>query len=67
MAVSEVHHQSTLHLVSEHVRKYLILYTGLSVAFAIPVGYYSSAFTAANKQLLSNLVIFFAILTITLR
>ena len=36
----------------------------LSVAAALPVGYYTSGFTAANKSLLSNLVIFFAILTI---
>lgn len=50
--------------ISEHVRKYLIVYTILSVAVAIPVGYYTSAFTAANKGLFSELVIFFAILTI---
>lgn len=50
--------------LSEHVRKYLILYTLLSVAIAIPVGYYSRAFTASNKELFSNLVIFCAILTI---
>lgn len=46
------------------MRKYLVLYTVLSVAVAVPVGYYSSAFTAASKGLFSNLVIFFAILTI---
>ncbi|MDG6906640.1 MAG: arsenic resistance protein [Nitrososphaerota archaeon] len=64
MTPANAHHESTLHLISEHVRKYLILYTVLSAGIAIPVGYYSSAFTAANKQLISNLVIFFAILTI---
>ena len=46
------------------MRKYLVVYTLLSVAIAIPVGYYSSAFTAASKGLFSNLVIFLAILTI---
>ncbi|MDG6998697.1 MAG: arsenic resistance protein [Nitrososphaerota archaeon] len=64
MAITDAHHLSRLHLVSEHVRKYLILYTLLSVLIAIPVGYYSSAFTATNKELFSNLVIFLAILTI---
>ncbi|MDG6925749.1 MAG: hypothetical protein JRN09_04285 [Nitrososphaerota archaeon] len=64
MASPEAHHASFLHLASEHVRKYLILYTLLSVAVAIPAGYYSQDFTAANKGLFSNLVIFFAILTI---
>jgi ACR3 family arsenite transporter len=59
-----MHHASRLHLASEHVRKYLILYTLLSVASAVPAGYYSQDFTAANKGLFSNLVIFFAILTI---
>ncbi len=51
-------------VISEHVKRYLILYTLLSVAIAIPVGYYSREFTAANEGLLSDLVIFFAILTI---
>lgn len=64
MTLSDAHHSSVLHLVSEHVRKYLILYTVVSVALAIPVGYYSRGFTAANKELFSNLVIFFAVLTI---
>ena len=53
-----------MHAAAEHVRKYLVFYTLLSVAVAVPVGYYSSAFTAASKGLFSNLVIFFAILTI---
>src|SRR5579875_3331560 len=53
-----------LQRASEHVRKYLILYTILSVAIALPIGYHSSGFTIANRGLLSNLVIFFAILTI---
>ena len=64
MTSRDGHHESTMHLVSEHVRKYLILYTVLSVGIAVPVGYYSSAFSASNKELVSNLVIFFAILTI---
>lgn len=46
------------------MRKYLVFYTLLSVAVAVPAGYYSSAFTAANKGLFSNLVIFFAVVTI---
>lgn len=56
--------KNRIDLISDHVRKYLILYTTLSVAIAIPVGYYSSTFTASNKNLFSDLVIFFAILTI---
>jgi ACR3 family arsenite transporter len=36
----------------------------VSVALAVPIGYYSRAFTASNKDLFSNLVIFFAIMTI---
>jgi len=64
MSSPESHHIGRLHLASEHVRKYLIVYTVLSVAIALPVGYYSSGFTTANKDLFSNLVIFFAILTI---
>lgn len=50
--------------LSEHVRKYLIVYTILSVSVAILVGYYTREFTAANRGLFSDLVIFFAILTI---
>ena len=46
------------------MRKYLVFYTLLSVAIAVPIGYYSSAFTTASKGLFSNLVILFAILTI---
>lgn len=60
----EAHHVGGLHAASEHVKKYLIVYTLLVVAIALPVGYFSEGFTAANKNLLSNLVIFFAILTI---
>lgn len=60
----DAHHSSKLHLASDHFRKYLIVYTVVSVALAIPIGYYSRGFTAANKELFSNLVIFFAILTI---
>lgn len=50
-------------VLSEHIRKYLILYTLVSVGVAIPVGYYTSGFTAANKRLFSDLVILFAIMT----
>lgn len=64
MASADAHHESMSHLASEHIRKYLIVYTVLSVAVAVPVGYYSSGFAAANKDLFSNLVVFFAILTI---
>jgi arsenite transporter len=64
MSLTDTHHSSRFHLVSEHVRKYLIVYTIISVTLAVPVGYYSREFTAANKELFSNLVIFFAILTI---
>ncbi len=64
MASLEPHHPGRLQLASEHVRKYLIVYTVLSIALALPIGYYSSGFTATNKDLFSNLVILFAILTI---
>lgn len=50
--------------ISEHVRKYLILYTVLSVAMAVPAGYYSAGFTASNVKLFSSLIIGLAILTI---
>ena len=50
--------------LSDHLRKYLIVYTLLSVAVAVPVGYYTMDYTKGNQGLLSNLVIFFAILTI---
>lgn len=51
-------------LLSDHVRKYLIIYSLLSVSVAIPVGYYTRQFTAVNKGLFSDLVLFFAIMTI---
>ena len=50
--------------LAEHVRKYLILYTLLSVGIAIPVGFYTMNFTKENMGLFSNLVILFAIMTI---
>ncbi len=50
--------------LTEHVRKYLIAYTILSLIIAIPIGYYTKSFTSSNKSLFSNLVMFFAILTI---
>ncbi|AKA48773.1 hypothetical protein IX51_06280 [uncultured archaeon] len=50
--------------LSEHIRKYLIVYTLLSVSVAIPVGYYTRQFTVINKGLFSDLVILFAIMTI---
>ena len=56
--------QNIFNLASEHVRKYLILYTLISVAIAVSIGYYSQDFTAANKGLFSNLVIFFSFLDI---
>ncbi len=58
------HHKGCIHALSEHFRRYLIAYTVLSLAIALPVGYYSKGFTAANKNLFSNLVMLFAILTI---
>ena len=60
----DTHHMGRLHSLSEHVRKYLIAYTVLSLAVAVPIGYFTQSFTSANKNLFSNLVIFFAILTI---
>ena len=50
--------------LSEHIRRYLIVYTLLSVSIAIPVGYYTRAFTVINRGLFSDLVIIFAIMTI---
>lgn len=50
--------------LSEHVRKYLILYTLIAVGLAIPAGYYTRQFTAANRELFSDLVILFAVMTI---
>ena len=50
--------------ISDHVRKYLILYTFTSVLLGIIVGAYFRSFTVSDKGLLSNLVVFFAILTI---
>ncbi len=50
--------------LAEHVRKYLLLYTFVSVALAVIVGYYTMHFTAANRGLFANLVIIFAIMTI---
>jgi len=50
--------------ISMHVKKYLIVYTLLSILISIPFGYYTKNFTAHNKELLSNLVILFAIATI---
>ncbi|MCL4333519.1 MAG: bile acid:sodium symporter [Candidatus Thermoplasmatota archaeon] len=50
--------------VAEHVRKYLILYTLVFVVLGIVIGYHYRTFSASDKGLMSNLVIFFAILTI---
>ncbi|MCL5873811.1 MAG: bile acid:sodium symporter [Candidatus Thermoplasmatota archaeon] len=51
-------------LLSEHIKKYLIVYTLISMAVAIPIGYYTVHFSSANKGLFSNLIILFAIMTI---
>ena len=57
--------KSRLPRLAEHTRHYLIVYVLLSVALAVWFGYSFSAFTApAYKDLLSNLVIVLAILTI---
>ncbi len=50
--------------ISEHIRRYLIIYTIISVSAAILVGYLSESVTFANKGLFSDLVILFAIMTI---
>ena len=50
--------------LSNHVRKYLIVYTILSTLLALPIGYYFKEAIALNKATISNLVIFLAILTI---
>jgi hypothetical protein len=50
--------------LSNHVRKYLIVYTILSTLPALPIGYYFKEAIALNKAIISNLVIFLAILTI---
>ncbi|MCC6051394.1 MAG: bile acid:sodium symporter [Thermofilum sp.] len=46
------------------VRKYLILLTLASTLLAIPIGYYLSGVVAANRPLISNLVVVLAVLTI---
>lgn len=50
--------------VAEHVRKHLILYTVLTILLALPIGYYCKAWIAHNKELVSNLIVIMAILTI---
>jgi len=60
----ESHHEGLAHGLSEHVKKYLILYTFLSIVLAVPVGYFSSGLISADKATLSSLVILLAILTI---
>ncbi len=64
MAYGGIHRPEGVAHLAEHVRKYLIIYTVISLTLAIPVGYYTRSFTSANKPLFSNLVLFFAILTI---
>jgi len=64
LASPDTHHTGPAHSASEHVRRYLIVYTILSVIIALPVGYYSEGFTTVNSRFFSNLVIFFAILTV---
>lgn len=59
-----LHERSTGEAISEHIRKYLILYMLLSVSIALTVGYFTDQFTTANKGLFSNLIILFAVLTI---
>lgn len=63
-AVSGSGYGEKVRILSEHIRKYLILYTIVSVAVAIPVGYYTSNFTASSRGLFSDLVILFAVMTI---
>lgn len=64
MVEGQVHGPRGVAAIADHVRKYLIIYTVVSLAIAIPVGYYTRAFTSANKSLFSDLVLIFAILTI---
>lgn len=56
--------KGVISIISENLRKYLIVYTLLSVILAILVGHYTVSFTTRNKGVFSNLVIIFAILTI---
>lgn len=63
-AVSGPKSDGKVKALSEHIRKYLIIYTLISVVVAIPVGYYTAGFTTVNRQLFSDLVILFAIMTI---
>lgn len=64
MTTSGSHHVGRLLAASEHVKKYLVLYIALSVAFAVPTGFYSQHLVAANKGIFSNLVIILAVLTV---
>lgn len=50
--------------VAEHMRKHLILYTVLTILLALPIGYYYKTWIAHNKELVSNLIVIMAILTI---
>jgi ACR3 family arsenite efflux pump ArsB len=54
---------SIVHL-SDHVKKYLIVYTILSTISALPIGYYFKAVIISNKALISDLIVILAILTI---
>jgi len=50
--------------LSDHVRRYLIIYTFLFTILALPIGYYFKAVIISHQTLISNLVVILAILTI---
>jgi len=50
--------------LSDHVRRYLIIYTFLFTILALPIGYYFKAVIISPQTLISNLVVILAILTI---
>jgi ACR3 family arsenite efflux pump ArsB len=50
--------------LSDHVKKYLIVYTFLSTILALPIGYYFKAIITFHQALISDLVVILAILTI---
>ena len=57
--------RSRIASLAEHVRRYLMAYVVIAVGLGVVLGASLSAFSAAaNRNLLSNLVIVFAILTI---
>jgi len=50
--------------IAKHLRKYLLLYSILSIAIGLAVGYRIHSFVESNREVLRNLIVLFAVLTI---